>query len=730
VTIDPPTTPDATEATPAVATTLETRPWWSPRRLIRGRPGDPPWVRPALLALLAATALLYLIGLGRSGWANAFYSAAAQAGSASWKALFFGSSDAASFITVDKPPLSLWVMGISARVFGVSAWSILVPQALMGVAAVGVLYATVRRWASPAAGLLAGAVLALTPVATLMFRFNNPDALLVLLMTLAAYATVRALEHASWRWLMLVGVLVGCGFMTKMLQAFLVVPVFALVYLIAAPAGLRRRLWHILLAGVALVVSSGWWVAVVELWPTSSRPYIGGSQTNSVLELIFGYNGFGRLTGNETGSVTPGGSAVGRAAAGGGSQWWGATGIGRMFSASWGGQIAWLLPAALALIAVLFWISWRSPRTDRTRAAAILWGGTLLVTLVVFSFGKGIIHEYYSVALAPPIGALVGMGSLALWERRKQLAARLALAAILASSSAWAFVLLDRSASWNPWLRFVVLAAGLVTAVLLAMGERLDRRVALAAGLAGVIVALAGPAAYSLQTAATAHSGSLPTAGPTVAGAGRFGGGNGPGRAFSRNGGAGFGGQTTAGQGGAPAGAPAANGGTLPAAPPGGFSTQTAGTNGPPGAGAFGGAGTSDGFAGGPGNAAGGLLNASQPSAALVAALKQDSGRYTWVAATVGAQSAAGYQLATDDPVMSLGGFNGSDPYPTLAEFQALARAGKVHYFIAGGMGGGGGTGSTSMSAITSWVKSTYSTHTVGGTTLYDLSSPKTTAAK
>ncbi len=188
---DPPATAGSPIAPPDTdaATTLVRRRRWSLRRLVRGRPGDPAWVRPVLLALLLGTALLYLIGLGRSGWANAFYSAAAQAGSASWKALFFGSSDAANFITVDKPPLSLWVMGLSARIFGVSAWSILVPQALMGVAAVGVLYATVRRWASPAAGLLAGAVLALTPIATLMFRFNNPDALLVLLMTLAAYAT-------------------------------------------------------------------------------------------------------------------------------------------------------------------------------------------------------------------------------------------------------------------------------------------------------------------------------------------------------------------------------------------------------------------------------------------------------------------------------------------------------------------------------------------------------------
>jgi len=694
------------------------RRWWSPLvRLVRGRPGDPAWVRPALLALLAGTAALYLIGLGRSGWANAFYSAAAQAGSTSWKALFFGSSDAAGFITVDKPPLSLWVMGGSARVFGVGAWSILVPQALMGVAAVGVLYATVKRWAGPTAGLIAGTVLALTPVATLMFRFNNPDALLVLLMTLAAWAITRALERAGWSWLALSAALIGCGFMTKMLQAFLVVPVFALVYLIAAPTTLRRRLWHLLVAAVALVVASGWWVAVVELWPKASRPYIGGSQTNNVLELIFGYNGLGRITGNETGSVVPGGGAAGGASA------WGPTGIGRMFNAAWGGQIAWLLPAALAFLVALLWISRRAPRTDRTRAAALLWGGTLLVTLLVFSLGKGIIHEYYAVALAPPIAALAGFGVSALWARRRHIGARLALAAILAGTAVWAFVLLDRSAGWLPWLRFAVLAAGLGVAVVLLAGDRIGRRIALATALTGMVIALAGPAAYSFQTAATAHTGSLPTAGPSVAGASRGGPGGGrggfPGGGFAQGGAGAFGGTPP----GAPGtgsttgtGSAAGTGSTPPAPPTGGFASQD-GT--PP----SGGAPTAGGLGGG------GLLDASTPGTQLTALLKKDSQRYTWVAATVGAQSAAGYQLATGDPVMSLGGFNGSDPYPTLVEFQALVRAGRVHYFIAGGTRGGGGAGSSSMSAITSWVASTYTSQTVGGITLYDLTKASTTAS-
>jgi len=283
----------------------------------------------------------------------------------------------------------------------------------------------------------------------------------------------------------------------------------------------------------------------------------------------------------------------------------------------------------------------------------------------------------------------------------------------------WAFVLLERSADWYPWLRFAVLAAGIATAVMLVVGERIGRRLALAAACAGVVIALAGPAAYSLQTAASAHTGSLPSAGPVVAGASTGPGGPGGG---GMQGGAG-------GPGGAGSPPSMAAAGTAGAAPPalsaGGFGGQDGA---PPTGGSDGLSANGDGPGGGAG---GGLLDASRPSAALKALLTKNAARYTWVAATVGAQSAAGYQLATGDPVMSLGGFNGSDPYPTLAEFQALVRAGRVHYFIATGTGGGGGApGSSSMSAITPWVTGTYTSQTVGGITLYDLTSPATASSE
>jgi 4-amino-4-deoxy-L-arabinose transferase-like glycosyltransferase len=649
------------------------------RSLVRGRAEDAAWVRPALIALLVATAVLYLAGLAANGWANAFYSAAVQASTKSWKAFFFGSFDSSNFITVDKPPGSLWVMGISARVFGVNSWSILAPQALEGIASVALLYAAVRRWFSPAAGLLAGAALALTPVAVLMFRFNNPDAQLTLVLIGSAYAMTRAIEKGQTRWLALAGALIGLGFLTKMLQALVVVPGFALVYLALAPTPVRRRLLQLLVAGAALFVSAAWWVAIVALWPASSRPYIGGSQDNSIINLILGYNGFGRLTGNEAGSVVGGGGT-------GGAGQWGPTGISRMFNAEMGTQISWLIPAALCFGMATLWLGRRAKRTDLRRAAILVWGSWLVVTGLVLSYAQGIIHPYYLIVLAPPIAALFGIGVTWTWARRELLVARFALAAAIGSTAVWSYVLLDRTPTWQPWLRFVVLSAGLAAAMLALAPPSL--RLARMAVVLAVASALAAPAAYAVQTAATAHGGALPTAGPAGASTmtrGGFGGPRGAGGGFGRGG---FG--------------------------RGGFAPPAGGLGGPgvaPGGGNVGGRG-----------GLGGLLNSSTPSAALVALLQRDASSYTWVAAAVGSNSAAGVQLATDQPVMAIGGFNGTDPTPTLPQFKALVAGGKIHYFLAGtGRGGASSTGS----AIAAWVAHTFISQTVGGVTVYDL----TTAA-
>jgi len=654
--------------------------------------------------LLALTAIAYLWGLSKNGYANEYYAAAVQAGSKSWKAWFFGSFDSSSFITVDKTPASLWVMGLSGRIFGFSVWSMLIPEALMGVASVGFVYVSVRRWFSANAALLAGAILALTPVALLMFRFNNPDALLVLLLCAGAWAVTRAIDsekHAA-RWMILAGAFVGFGFLTKMLQAFLVLPAFGLAYLIAGKPALGKRFVHSVLALVSLIVSAGWWVAIVELLPASARPYIGGSQSNSILQLTLGYNGLGRLNGNETGSV--GGGT-------GNSGWGGATGLQRLFGGEFGSQIAWLLPAALLATIVLVVAAGKAPRTNRTRAFAVLWGGWLVVTGLTFSYMQGIIHSYYMIALAPAIGALVGGAMSVLWRRRSEWLPRATLAGGILLTAGWGFALLNETPSWHPWLRWLVLLTGVLGAgVLMILPElKLHRTAARRAGVfAGALLAvsaLTGPAAYSVATISSAHSGALPSAGP--AGVGGMGGGPG---------GGGFGGRM-----GTPPGQ-TANGTT---GVPGATGNGTTG-NGTTGNGTTGNGTTGNGTAGGGmGNGGvGGFLGGggiSGVSSELITLLQQDAKGYTWAAAAVTANGAAPLQIASGEPIMAIGGFNGTDPAPSLAEFKQLVAQGKIHYFIGGGGGGFGGGRNGTSNEIATWVAQNFQAQTVGNTTVYDL---------
>lgn len=658
------------------------------RRIWRGPDTDPAWARPALFALLLATGAFYVIGLTSNGWANSFYSAAVQAGSQSWKAFFFGSSDAGNSITVDKPPASLWVMALSVRIFGLSSFSILLPEVIMGVATVGVVHATVKRCSTAAAGLLAGAVLALTPVAVLMFRFNNPEALLVLLMTLGAWATMRSIEQGSPKWMAIVGVFIGLGFLTKALQVLLVVPFFGLGYVLFANTTLRRRIVGAIVGVGAMLLSAGWWVAIVELIPASMRPYIGGSQDNSFLSVTFGYNGLGRLNGSEVGSVGGGQRGPGS----------GTESITRLFTQTIGGQISWLLPtAALLLIAGLAFRG-RRPRTDLLRAAYVVWGGWLLVTGLVFSLMAGIFHEYYTVALAPAIAALVGMGACEAWDRRTHWAGRGVLAAAAGTAAGMGFWLLGRTTAYGGWLRWSVLVVGFAAALLLLLTDRLPRFATAVTVGGAVAAALAGPTAYAVTTVTTPHTGSIVTAGPNTGGPGGMGRGGVPGGGMPR--------------GGFPGGAPGGLAGGMPGGmPPGGF---------PGGSGQTGGRGGANGM--------GGLLNASTPSAEVVAALRAEASSYRWAAATVGSQNAAGLQLGSGEPVMPIGGFNGSDPSPTLDEFKGYVASGDIHYFMGGGGFRGQNGGGNSGNEISSWVQANFTQVSIGGTTMYDLTQPLSTA--
>ncbi|GAA4230308.1 4-amino-4-deoxy-L-arabinose transferase-like glycosyltransferase [Streptosporangium album] len=609
------------------------------RRAVFGAPGDPRWARPALWGVLALAAVLY--GWALSGLANEYYAAAILSGTRSWKAFFFGALDAGSFITVDKPPFALWVMGLSARIFGFGTWSMLLPQVLAGVAAVAVVHSAVRR-ALPgtpghAAGLLAALVMTLTPITVAINRDNNPDTVLVLLLVLAAWFCLEAVRTGRTRTLVLSAVLVGLAFTTKMLQAYLVLPAFASVYLAMAPGTVLRRLGRLLAAGAALVVSSAWWMVVVDLWPASSRPYIGGSTDNSVWDLVIGYNGLGRIFGGTRGAGgMPGGLPEGlpegaqRGFPGGGGGFGGTSGAGRLFNDILAGQISWLLPfAVIALVAGLVLSGRGSSRG--TRAALLLWGGWLAVHYVVFSFAGGTFHPYYTTAMAPAVAALTGLGGVLMWQAyRESHAWSWALPAGIAITGAWAFVVLRRTPDFVPWLAWAVAAAtvaGVAGLVLARLGRRLRRRTAVVALVAGLVAGLAGPAAYALTPLGSPVNGTNPTAGPS-------------------------------------------------------------------GSRGFGGMGRPGGMRGGPGGAV---------DQKAIEYLRKNRGSATWLVAVGSAQSASSVILSTGLPVIAMGGFTGSDPAMTVDRLKQLVSAGQLRYVMPGGERGGPGGGGDSE--VNAWVQ-------------------------
>ncbi|MCU0504682.1 MAG: glycosyltransferase family 39 protein [Chloroflexi bacterium] len=650
------------------------------RRAATLRGTDAAWVRPAWLGVTFVAAVLYLANLTVSGFANTYYSAAALAASQSWTAWFFGSFDAAGFITVDKPPLATMLMGLSVRVLGLSSWSVLLPEALCGIATVAVLFAIVKRSFGPVAATIAGLVMAVTPVSVLIFRYNNPDALLTLLLVLAAGAFLRGLEDGRIRWAVAAAILVGLAFNVKLLQAYLVLPAFAVVWAVAAPGSTRRRVAGLVASVVAVVLASGWWVAAVELVPAAVRPYVGGSTTDSALDLVLGYDGLARVFG-----MSAGGGGMG----GGGFS--GTPGILRLFNAELGGQVAWLLPFALVALVAGVALRGRAPRTDLRRAAYLMWGGWLLVTAAVFSFMSGVIHSYYAVALVPAIAALVGGGAVDMWAlRQRSRWGGIPLAGGILASAATAWVLLERSPSLVPGLGVAVLIAGAVAAVVVALPVDAAPRLRLAVAAIGVAALLAGPVAYSTYTVGQAISGGDPSAGPQVAsGGGRAGPGSAP---------AGLAGV-------APLGAPPMDGAAADGSMDGAGAMGAPGPMGAPGA------------QGGQG---------AFSDTALVEYLLASRGTEAWIVAVTSANTAAPIQLATGAPVMAMGGFSGSDPAPTLAELQGYIASGELRFVIVGawaGPGARGGPGVSTSSERDTWVTTACERVDYGGagsSALYD----------
>lgn len=623
--------------------------------------------------LLLFTAIFYLWHLTINGMANSYYAAAAQAASTNWTAWLFGSLDAANFVSVDKPPISMMIMGLFGRIFGFSSWSMLLPHALAGIATV----VTVKRWYGARAGLIAGIVITMTPAAALMFRFNNPDSFLTLFLTASAYAFLRSFEDKRpVLWLSIAGLFTGLAFNTKMLQGLLVLPIMTIIYIGFARPKFTTRMWHLGVACIATIVSTFWWSILVWLTLAVSRPWVGSTSDNSIWSLIFSYNGFGRLLGNGGGpggrpggmmqmgaqaasqTASPAAQAMtppigmmdgsfgtgGRGGGPGGVGFGGETGVLRIFNESFGPNIAWLIPVALISAGLVIWLLRRAPRHNKERIGVLLWLGWLLMHIVIFSMTSGTIHPYYVVAMAPAVAALVGIGAPYIWQahtRRTKVAWILPLS--IALTTILSIIMLGYSNYW-PWLMWLVMIAGGVATVLtllpLSQTKRLKQIILGLAITAGV----AAPIVFSVSTVATAHSGSIPTAGP-------------------------------------------------------GASAMSNTNN-----------------------------ESARAESTLVSFLLENRRVATWIAAVNSANESAPIQLSSGQPVMAIGGFNGSDSTLTLSQLKQLVKQGKVRYYVVNsrqGKSGGpsGMSGPGGNSEIVSWVKSVGSKVDYGSTqyTVYDL---------
>jgi 4-amino-4-deoxy-L-arabinose transferase-like glycosyltransferase len=657
---------------------------------------------------VAISAILNLWNLSQNGYSNSYYSVAVQSMMQSFRNFFFASYDAGGFISVDKPPVALWIQAVSAKIFGFSSLSLLLPEALAGVASVALVYYLVRRIFGTLAAFVAAIAMALTPIAVAVERGNNTDTWLMFFLLLAAWALTRATEKGKLVLLLLSMALVGVAFNVKMLEAFIVLPTFYLLYLVAAPLKWYKRVLHLALATVVLLAVSLSWAVAVQLTSADQRPWVGGSQVNSALDLALNYNGLGRVTGNEgTGGVGGAGQPGGQISSGGnqpfgegnfqqpeglqgasanppsfggngggagGTSSSGMFGAGvagplRLFGSELASQWSWLIPlgvfGALATIMSLR----RKMFSDKRGQAVLLWGGWLATYGVVFSMAEGIFHVYYLIMLAPAAAALAGIGVSALWKSYRNGGWQAWLLPVgLLITAGWQIKVLNdyNYPQWGQWLVPITLAGSLVAALPLLASRlftaRLWRRAAPGLVGLGLLALIAAPIAWSVTPALAVSNGIMPEAGPSNQSQGGFGQG-GPG-----------------GRGGA---------------------------------------------AGMPG------MDSGSANSGLISYLEANDNGYFYLVTVSSANEASSIVLATGKPVLAMGGFTGSDPAMTVEKLQKMVADKEVRYILIGGGIGGG-----SNSAITQWVQangtavdaSAYgggssSGFGVGNGTLYDLAS-------
>jgi 4-amino-4-deoxy-L-arabinose transferase-like glycosyltransferase len=603
--------------------------------------------------------------LGQNGFGNLYYAAGIRSMLDSWHTFFFVSFDPGGFVTLDKPPLGFWLQALSAKIFGFTPFSIYLPQALAGVLSVALLYHLVRRHFGVVAGLLAALALALSPISVVTNRNNTIDSTLALVLLLGAWAVLRAAETGRLRWLLLCAVTIGIGFNIKMLEAYLVVPAFGLLYLLAVPKNIWKRIGHLALATIVLLAISLSWALAVDLTPAAQRPYVGSSQDNSEISLALGYNGISRLLGQfglgpsgppnagppqsthasgtppqntdslggpgsggngpslppggpggNSPSSGPGGNGPSGGPGGNGPFNTGTPGLLRLFNEPLGGQIVWLLPLAILGMLALAWQRRPSFQSDRQQQSLVLWGMWLLTMGIFFSIA-GFFHQYYLTEMAPAIAALFGIGIVAMWHDYRRPGWRgwlLPLALVATALEQWH--ILNSYLDWGVWLipliaiscisgALVLIVIRIIQPIEFSRNQRYFSTCMLSIAILGLMIV---PTIWTAIPVIQNVQAQLPVAGPVQQG--------------------GFG---------------------NPGGPKAGANTDTT----------------------------------------LINYLEAHQGNTMFLVATPSSMTADEIILATNKPVMALGGFSGSDPILTTSQLETLIHQGTVRYFLLNSFGAG-----------------------------------------
>ncbi|MCO7175988.1 ArnT family glycosyltransferase [Sporolactobacillus kofuensis] len=671
-----------------------------------------------LLGVILFSAFMNLFLLNQAG-TNEYYTVAVKSMMKNFHNFFYASFDPAGFITVDKPPVALWLQTLSAKLFGFHNFSVLLPEAIAAIISTVMIYQMVKHKAGKHAAFISGLTMSVTPIFVAVSRTNNVDSILILTLVIAAWAVIKAAATTKLRWLILSVAMVGLGFNVKMLEAFMILPAVYLFYWLAVKVNCKKKIIHLLTATVVLAALSLSWAVVVDSVPASKRPYIGSSQTNSVLELAFGYNGISRLMGQngggarptskmnqnnkalaslENGSNTNGfgqnrgktSSSEGFFRGAGRQQSGGMFGTGtagplRLFSKELSGQASWLLPfVLLSLVAIVAdWFKRR--KLDEKHTFALFWLAWLAPAMAFFSVA-GFFHHYYLSLMAPPIAALVGIGFSYMWQAfsdQKSAWRGYLLPIAFGVTCFFEAVILFQNNIGTLWV-VLLIVAGILTSSFGFVWRMAERKVQGTIAGTSLFLIMLAPFYWTLPSTMNQTNSSIPVAGPssTLSGMGRqqF-----SGSMSARKNGPSFPGGQASQQGNAKSkqskfmgpGQPPTQSGSkrTNSQQPGAFSTYRMNRS----------------------QRGGGMDE--QVNTKLLTYLRKHYNGEKYILAVERAQSAYSIMMKTNYAVMAMGGFQGNDPALSVSKLEKMVKNGEVKYFLIGS------AGRSQNSSVMNWIK-------------------------